>query len=169
MKSRKVISPSSVSKAKIARLQRQMAAARRQADKLRSAARKAKADLKRVRKSFKQAKRAAKGARKKIKAWKKMLLAAQEFVSAAGRTSKPARSAAKPKAKSSTRRVRRRLVRSPSSVPPETTSAALSLGEQYSSGATLGGAAKYSPATAASGESPREAAPPEFPTPEKQD
>ena len=156
MKSRKVTSPSSGAKAKIGRLQRQMAAARQQAEKLRSAARKAKAELKRVRKSFKQAKRAAKGARKKIKAWKKMLLAAQEFVSAANPNSRRPASAAKPKAKRPTRRPNRKAVRLKRSVPPEPTSAALSLGEQYSSGATLGAAAKYSPAISTSGEPPGE-------------
>ncbi len=140
-----------------------MAAARKQAEKLRSAARQAKTELKRVRKSFKQAKRAAKGARKKIKAWKKMLLAAQEFVSAAKPTAKPTISAARLKAKPSARAAKRRTTRLKRPVPPEPTSAALSLGEQYSSGATLGGAANYSPPNVTSNEPSGKTAPPDIP------
>lgn len=162
MKARKKTSPGSTEK--INRMQRQMAAARTQAEKLRSAARKAKAELKRVRKSFKLAKRAAKLARKKIKAWKRMLQAAQQVVSAAKSKS---RSAA-PQDKAPVQRTARRTKRAPSkrslSVAPEITSASLSLGEQYSSGATLGTAAKLSSAGTGADEFTGEVAPPISPS-----
>lgn len=142
MKSKKAISPSAGSEAKIVRLQRQMAVARKQAEKLRTAAHRAKAELKRMRKFFKQAKRAAKTAKKKTKAWAKMLRAAQEVVSAAKLKEKDANPAFTPKVKPA---ARRRRIKAKRPVPLGITSTALSLGEQYSSGATLGAAAKYPP------------------------
>lgn len=162
MKSRKINSPDPETKARIARLQRQMAAARKQAEKLRAAARKAKAELKRVRKAFKQAKRAAKLARKKTKTWEKMLVAAKEVVSAA--KSRPASPvAAKPKAKPSKRHSPLRRSTRTRSAPSEIASTSLSLNEQYSSGAKLGGTDQPAPAPAPGTDQPVNETPPAAP------
>jgi hypothetical protein len=126
---------------KITLLKQKLSAARSQSEKARAIADRAKVEFKRVRKTFKAAKHSARDARKKVKAWKKILAAAVQAA-----TPKPAASAARakptPKTKPAKRAARLKTPKPKSIRPSELPSAALSLGDQSSSGSTPAAAPK---------------------------
>lgn len=137
MKSFRPVKPSPTTREKIAALRLQVATARKRTESARATARKAKVELKRARKAFKHAKRVAKAERRQVKALKKMLAAA----ATAKRPKAPLPIRAKKtlrKVESSGGRKKPKPTRMKETKPAEVSSAALSLGDQSSSGATLG-------------------------------
>ena len=133
MKNPRPAKSASSTQEKISGLRSQLESAKKRTESARAAARKAKVELKRVRKAFKQAKRTAKEERKHLKTLKKMLAAAASAIASPKGKEKSAS-----KGKSSEGRTPEKSTRSSKRRPLETTSAALSLRDQSSSGSTLG-------------------------------